>query len=335
MAQSPQGNVVVLGDHPRARARLSRSESADMLAGCRELALSRMATALSGMLDRVEDDLFELADKATDRETQNMYLDARAQARGNRTAIESTFGRHFVDFFNCKVRGDAPVQAVRETGSELSLVGDEDLEERLAVREMARKLGAACEGELMALSQRMGFLLEKPELEDDANPISPGTVCAALKDACDQIQAGFKVRMVLLNRLEKYAGDELQTIYHDINSHLVERRILPDVRAGVPRASMPQAPKRGAKPAPRPPSHAAAAAAQHANAPIPEGDILAALAQLLNPPSAPASQQQGYGGAAQPAAGGVIPSWPTAPGAAAGAATVPQSFVSEPTTRCS
>src|SRR5258706_15270409 len=128
--------------------------------------------------------------------------------------------------------------------------------------------------------------------------------------------------MPLQTRLEKYAGDELQTIYHDINSHLVERRILPDVRAGVPRASMPQPPKRGAKPAPRPPSHAAAAA-QHANAPIPEGDILAALAQLLNPPSAPASQQQGYGGAAQPAAGGVIPSWPTAPGAAAGGGARP------------
>jgi len=334
MAQSPLGNVVALGDHPRAKARLSPKESADMLAGCRELALTRMARALSGMLDRVEDDLFELADKALDRESQNMYLDARAQARDHRAAIEGTFRSHFVDFFNRKVRGDASPVAAREPSAELSLVGDEDLEERLAVREMSRKVGAVCEGELMALSQRMGFLLERPELEDDANPISPATVCAALKDACDQIQSGFKVRMVLLSRLEKYAGDELQTIYHDINSHLVERRILPDVRPGVPRASMPHSPKRSAKPAAKQPAGAGAgggsggAASAQGNAPIADGGILAALAQLLNP-SASAPQQQGFAGAAQPAGGGVLPSWPTAPGAAAGAATVPQSFVSE------
>ena len=312
-----------------------------MLTGCRELALKRMASALSGMLDRVEDDLFELADKAIDRESQNMYLDARAQARDNRARIEETFGKHFVDFFNRSVRGEPQPVAAAEAGAEMALVGDEDLEERLAVREMSRKLGAVCEGELMALSQRMGFLLEKPELADDANPISPATVCAALKDACDQIQAGFKVRMVLLSRLEKYAGEEMQTIYHDLNSHLVERRILPEVRAGVPRVSAPHSPQRTAKPAAKPATNGEAGAAPaQGNAPVAEGDILAALAQLLNP--SPAAQQ-GYpqitpgGGAAQRGGGGggigadgnAIASWPTAPGAPAGAATVPQSFVSE------
>ncbi|HEX4779427.1 MAG TPA: hypothetical protein VH301_01660, partial [Usitatibacter sp.] len=84
MAQSPLGNVVPLGDHPRARARPTRKESADLLTGCRELAHKRMATALSGMLDRIEDDLFELAEMAIDRDALNVYLDARAKARDNR-----------------------------------------------------------------------------------------------------------------------------------------------------------------------------------------------------------------------------------------------------------
>src|SRR5260221_3504236 len=303
MALSPAGNVVGLGDRPRAKARPTPRESSDMLVGCRELALKRMTSALAGMLDRVEDDLFELANKATDRDAQNLYLDARTQARENRAAIEGAFGRNFVDFFNSKVRGDAATSATRAPDGELSLVGDEDLDERLAVREMSRRLGATCEGELMALSQRMGFLLEKPELDDDANPISPATVCAALKDACDQIQSGFKVRMLLLQRLEKYASEEMQTIYHDLNSHLVERRILPEVRAGVPRVSAAHSPKRPAKPEAKPAASAGAGAAQsQANAPVADGDILAALAQLLNP--SPPAAQQGYPQIA-PAGGGV------------------------------
>src|SRR5450432_4564755 len=130
MAQAPSGNVGAIGD-ARARGRLSPRESTDMLAGCRELALTHMARALSGMLDRVEDDLFELAEKASDREIQNMYLDARAQARDKRAAMEAAFGNHFVELFNRKVRGDdTPLKTAARPG-ELCLVNEEDLEETL------------------------------------------------------------------------------------------------------------------------------------------------------------------------------------------------------------
>jgi hypothetical protein len=321
MAQSPMGNVVPLGDHPRARSRLSKKESADMLADCRQLALDRMKKALSGMLDRVEDDLFELADKALDRESQNTYLDARAQARAKRAAIETTFGQHFVDFFDRKVRGEDPPQA-RPADGELTLVGDEDLEETIAVREMSRKLKAACEGELVALSQRMGFLMEKPELEDDANPFSPATVCAALRDACDQIQAGFKVRMMLLHQLEQYVEGDLHSIYHDLNSHLVARSILPEVRAGMRRAVMPPVVPRRPKAA-RPPAGPGVPAATPAGG---ESDILAALARLLGNVAPAQPVAAGY---SSPAAPGIAGASPAAPGSASGAPSVPASFVSE------
>jgi Protein of unknown function (DUF1631) len=335
MAQAPSGNVVAIGD-ARASGRLSPKESADMLAGCRELALTQMARALSGMLDRVEDDLFELAEKAIDRESQNMYLDARSQARDKRAAMEAAFGKHFVELFNRKVRGDdTPLKTAARPG-ELCLVNEEDLEETLAMREMSSKLKASCEGELMALSQRMGFLLERPGLEDDANPMSPAAICAALQDACNQIEAGQNVRMALLRQLESYAEGEVQRIYHDLNSHLVERRILPDVRPGVPRAMIAPAPKR----APKKAGSAGTAQGQgygqgqgHAQStgPVADGDILAALAQLLGGQASPAqgSGSDRHGGAPAGGAPQGMASWPTAPGSASAAPTVPSSFVSE------
>ena len=284
MSPVSNGKVVSL-DEQRARARLSRKESADTLASCRELALDRMAAALAGMLDRVEDDLFELAEKARDRDAQNTYLDARTQARANRATLENTFRRHFVDFFDRKVSG-APAQTAGDpTHDELSLVNEEELEESIAVREMSKKLEAACEGELGALSQRFGFLMEKPGLLDEANPMSPQTVCAALKDACDQIGAGFKVRMALLRQFERHAEAELQSVYHDLNSHLVARSILPDVRPGHRRGAVQQAPGRESRaPAPQAGDKAAVAPAQ-------KGDVFSMLAQLVSPaaPGAPAA----------------------------------------------
>jgi hypothetical protein len=100
------GKVVQLESHLRARARLTPQESASALKGCRELALERMSGALAGMLDRVEDELFALAERAPERDAQNVYLDARSQARERRAAIESTFRQHFVECFNRKVLGE-------------------------------------------------------------------------------------------------------------------------------------------------------------------------------------------------------------------------------------
>ena len=86
MAQAANGNVVALGDHPRAKARFTPQESASLLGGCRDLALERMVAALTGMLDRVEDELFELAQKSEEREAQAVYRDARSpRSRMTRT----------------------------------------------------------------------------------------------------------------------------------------------------------------------------------------------------------------------------------------------------------
>jgi Protein of unknown function (DUF1631) len=302
MALPVPDNVVPLGDHPRARPRLTPRESADVLTGCRELAVERMARSLSGMLDKLEDDLFQLAEKALDRESQNTFLDARAKAREKRPSMESAFRSHFVDFFNQKVRGQGAPAPVSSEPGELTLLGTEELEETIAVREMARKLGAACEGELSPLSQRMGYLLERPGLDDEANPLSPWTVCGALKDACDQIGASFKVRLALLRQLERYAEVELQGIYRDVNAHLVERRILPEMRHDVRRAAPPAAPRTS-----RPAQPAAAAT---------PNDIFGTLAQLIGAALPGGGAGAGGGGAAgMPGAGGV--------------AAVPASFLSE------
>jgi len=107
MASTSPNNVVPLDAHLRARARLTPQESAGLLTDCRDLALGRIVPALSGVLDRVEDELFELAERSQDRDAQNLYLDARTQARERRPLIEAAFRRQFLEFFNRKVKGES------------------------------------------------------------------------------------------------------------------------------------------------------------------------------------------------------------------------------------
>jgi hypothetical protein len=233
-------NVIAFNE-ARARAgqaatsinrRTVKPESVGVINDCRDLAVTRICAALGETFDKIEDELFDLAGKSPDRETQNMYLDARNQAREKRKDIEAAFRSQFVSFFEKKVAGEeAPVKSDKRFDLDsLSLVEDDALTENLAVNDIAKRLTDKCDEELRALSQRFGFLLSEPELADEANPIAPDTVVKALKAACDQMTAGFQTKLTVLRMLEQHMAQEMVTVYRDINSHLVAKQIMPTIR---------------------------------------------------------------------------------------------------------
>lgn len=227
MAQSSSGNVVSL-DHARVRSHLTPLESAQELNDCGSLALERLAFALAGMLDNVEDELADMAAHAPDRAGRELYADARAEARGRRNLVEAAFREHFLDLFNRKARGEflprGNADAPREAGE---------------LRRLSRRLQSACEAELGPLGRRMGWLAERAPLDGESNPAGPSTVCAALEEACMQLESEQCVRIALLRQLEARAEPELRRIYRDLNNHLAGRRILPDATPG-PRADATQ-----------------------------------------------------------------------------------------------
>lgn len=281
MAAQTIDNVVSFSG---ARRRTMKPESVGVMNDCRDMALKRIVELLATTFDKIEDELFEMAEKSIDREAQNMYLDARAQSREKRSAIETSFKKQFLSFFEKKVSGEdeaAASKAVDYSTMELSLVEDYDLEEKLAVNDIAKRMSDKCDDELRTLSQRMGFLLSVPELKDEANPIAPDTIIKALKIACDQMTSGYQTKLTVMRMVEQHMAKEMLNVYHDINSHLVSRKILPQIRPTY---------RKAASNTPRKPGEAAqqAQAAQQgtppemeAGAPNPATDIFAALQQLL------------------------------------------------------
>jgi hypothetical protein len=258
----PNGNVVSLDAHARARARLTPLEAAGLLAECRDLVRLRLAGALATALARAEEELAGLAEGVRDPESQALHLELRTQARVRRPALETAFGQGFLAAWNVRVKAGDGAAARREEPRALALVDDEVLEHGLAVQAMAARLRNACEAELGALTRRFGHLLAQPELPDPANPAGPEAVCEALEAAtAEALEGGRRARLTLLRILELPLAGELRRLYHDLNEHLVARQVLPEVK--------PTFRRNPASPA-RAPVPAAAAA-----------DIHAALVELL------------------------------------------------------
>ncbi|MBV8466634.1 MAG: DUF1631 domain-containing protein [Burkholderiales bacterium] len=218
------------------KAMTLQTETLNTLSSCRDLAADLLSKSLSTMLDKIEESLFELAEKALDRDSSNLYLQARGEAQSKRTDIENEFRRRFIEGFERAVKGgdeaDASFRKVDFDNLELSLVGQEDYEEDLAVTNIASRLRNKLGDDLNALNQRIGHLMAIPDGKDENNPMSPQAIVSAFRSACQKIESDLNVRLLVLKQFEQVAAENVPNVYQNINRFLVERNILPILPKG-------------------------------------------------------------------------------------------------------
>jgi hypothetical protein len=208
----------------------NKPEALTMLSSCRDLAADLLSRSLSNMLDKIEESLFDMADKALDRETYNLYMQARGEAQDKRAEIEQEFRRRFIDGFDRSIKtgdGDRSFDKIDFDSLELSLVQQDDYEEDLAVTNIASKLRNRLGDDLNALNQRLGHLMQRPEGQRDDSPMGPQAIVEAFRSACQKIESDLNVRLLVLKQFERVAAENVPDVYQNLNRFLIERNILP------------------------------------------------------------------------------------------------------------
>lgn len=277
-------NIVHIDDFERARKGFSSQEAVGLLRECRELTLRTLSAALVRMMGKVDDALFELAEKAENNAVQSLYFDAMREVRLKRASMEIGFKAQLMEGFNREIRKEHEAADAATSGSprmeELDLVEHDALEETLAVSNMVSKIEVGCKEELGLLNRRIGYLLNDPELSRAKNPIGPEVVCNAFREACGDVESGIKVKLIILKLFDRYVASESMTpLYRDINKLLIERGVLPELRHELKRAPSNRL---------APPAGAPGAVATHgipgiAGAAVGSGDedVFATLQQLM------------------------------------------------------
>lgn len=210
---------------------------------CREMAVGSLSGALKGMLDRLSDDFFTLAEKAVQIDVQHLYLEAMTIARDKRAVIEHGFRLHFIRDFNAAVRGaqGKSTHSNNETESEFGLVEPDELEESIAIQEMSAKLQGNCREGLFSLDKRMGVLLHDPDLATHKNPLGSDVLANAFLEACRETEASLKVRLLMVTMWDKHMQNGAVSMYQEVNQYLVEKGILPKIKREIKRQGMSQA----------------------------------------------------------------------------------------------
>jgi hypothetical protein len=276
-----------------------------LLHECRDLFRERLLESVRETLDGVAESLSALADKTTNFEARNRYLDARILAVRHRDVIEAQFERRLMAEFQSRLDRTKDRQSIAELSLEdLQLVGEDDLNETLSFNDMATQMRRHCEDEMTALDQRAAVLLGRDHIEADDNPFGSKVVADAFKHACQQVDCPVEVRLLFMRSFEKLAMDGIRGSCREVNDLLVANAILPKIRYGIARneskaAAAAGVPAAEAAAAPQPTQQEQAAAKQQ--------DMFSMLTELLGGPGA-AKGGSGAGGAGGggPAGGGVF-----------------------------
>jgi hypothetical protein len=231
-ANEPSNNIVDLGQRQDPR----NERMGDLLAAVRSISAKRLQALAGGMFENVDDALFDLAEKAESNAVQTQYFDGMREVRKKRALVERVFlenvARGLSDFAAgrrtpTRAESDAP----RTAGVlELSLVGDNELEESLAIASMVSKAENRLGRPLYAVNQRLSVICGGNKVEDASNPIGPGLLGQAFRLSMRELSVETRVKLIVYKLFDRYVMAGLDALYDEINAELVRAGVLPQLR---------------------------------------------------------------------------------------------------------
>lgn len=242
----PDHSVVVdLNQFERSRRLQVSAATLSVLHASRDLLIEGAARVLTRQMQAMEHALLAMAERSPLLEARNAYYTAQSLLDTGANALLSACKDAYCTNFSTQVEArDKPASLDL---SKLSLVGEDDFEITLARDKATSRLRFSCAEELVALDARIAHLLGRPDLPENDNPLGPRALCDALLGGIGRMQQAPGVQVVLLNQFNLVLTTELAQVYQSINHHLIERNVLPDLKAGSnrrPPATEPAPPTR-------------------------------------------------------------------------------------------
>ncbi|UPG95713.1 DUF1631 domain-containing protein [Luteibacter aegosomatissinici] len=299
-----------------------------LLATVRGLATKRLHALASNMFENIDDALFDLAEKAENNAAQTQFFDGMREVRKKRAIVERTFlgqvARDLADFSAGRLRAPETDSHTRPLANiELSLVGENELEESLAVTSMVGKNEQRLARALFAVNQRLSVICGGNKMDDASNPVGPASLANAFRQALRELLVEVRVKLIIYKLFDRYVLAGIDELYDDINNELAAAGVLPQLRHEI-------STRRSDAPAPTGPDSTATPVAHGPAAPVTD----AAAAEFMHSLHALFSARRGampadMSGAGVAASGVPIPLGPLpSPAELLGALTLLQSQIS-------
>jgi hypothetical protein len=194
-----------------------------------DLAEKELKLLMRAMFDGADDSLFKLSDKASSNEQQERYFNAMREVRLKRRQMEARFFEGYRKTFNDLSAGIsvAARQQDKVSMESLSLVQNEELEERVALETMSNKATSLNKTSLSYLNQRLAYLLSRDNMLDADNPVAPINLCDYFSDCLQLLDLDIEARLLVYKLFDQYVMARLYALYEDLDKLLITHGALP------------------------------------------------------------------------------------------------------------
>ncbi|MBL3527432.1 MAG: DUF1631 domain-containing protein [gamma proteobacterium endosymbiont of Lamellibrachia anaximandri] len=237
-----QDNIISFGDSATRKRQVSLdAKGRRIVDACRKHVVRTLPQLMSGLFEKLDDAMYELADKSGNDSVQTTYFDAMRELRKERARIDRVFSREVLQKFDrFWETGEAPVTqrtfAELSRDSEMSLLGEDELEDSLAITNMISKSENRYSRELYALGQRFAQLIgDLDELSEQRNPLAPGVVCNAFQEAMRNVGVDLPVKLVIYKLFDKQVMHYIGGLYDELNLVLGKAGVIPKLTPQVRR----------------------------------------------------------------------------------------------------
>ena len=211
----------------------------ERLHGIHKIFVQMLNPKLATFFEGLNDFFFDQAEQAKNNDLQTQYFAAIGDIRKNQTNLIRQFVKNVnVIFQKFKTRDFVyfvEQDAVAETErTALTLVKEDDLDQKLAINNVAVKITQTYHEELYLINERLAYMLgDDEEVDDHINPIGPDAIINAFALSLSVMRSENNIKLMIIKLFEKNMMESLGPAYRKINAYLKKQGVLPEIKFEV------------------------------------------------------------------------------------------------------
>ncbi|MCG6943020.1 MAG: DUF1631 domain-containing protein [Thiohalocapsa sp.] len=205
-----------------------------MLGHCTERLQRELPPLVDSALQRVDDALYEFADKAESDRSYASYFEAQRYLRHRRTNLKRRFLRNLTDTVALFQDAAHNLRLTSERSfdsADLQILAEKDLEESLVLTNMISKAETRYIRPLRDLTRHFGQLIARPELDQRDVPVSPTAIANAFAAALRSIDALDLSTVLVVHKIfDQQVMDRLDAFYAGCVEYALAQGLSPSSR---------------------------------------------------------------------------------------------------------
>lgn len=208
----------------------------NVLESCYQVAWRELEGGVKRTLEEFERELFRQAERAETNDAQNRCFETLKEVRKKHAQVSigmrDSFQMAMLGLLNGNLAADGKSS---RPAAKLSLVDNTELEEELALTELAAKTEMRGSQALSYLAVRFAVISGGAPIPADAVPVGPHVVLRCLAEAFRPLDMHVKMRVGFYRTFDKLVLLRFSEILDAINRQLVDLKILPNLNLGLGR----------------------------------------------------------------------------------------------------